>query len=228
VTIVIAHQGASARFRGNTVEAFLEAGRIGSHMVELDVHLTADGALMVHHDALVPGVGMLAETNAGELPDWIPSLGEVMTACEGMDVNIEIKGLPPETDPAVWPRLAQAVADFVADGGFERRVIVSCFLLATIDAVRAAEPGIPTAWLTGAGWDHHRAVDTAARHGHTAVHPEHRDLTREVIDAAHGAGLAVNTWTCDDPERMRLLADWGVDGIVTNLPDVALEVLATG
>ncbi len=228
MTLVIAHQGASARFRGNTAEAFLEAARIGADMVELDVHLTADGALAVHHDALVPGVGMLSELEAKQLPDWIPSLAAAMSACEGMDVNIEIKGFPPETDPDIWPRLAQAVAGFVTDGAFESRVIVSCFLLASIDAVRAAAPEIPTAWLTGAGWDHRRAVDTAARHGHTAVHPEHRDLTADVISAAHDAGLAVNTWTCDDPDRMRLLASWGVDGIVTNVPDLAIEALTAG
>ena len=56
------------------------------------------------------------------------------------------------------------------------------------------------------------------------MHPWVQTLTRDAVRAAHGAGLAVNTWTCDDPARMRELIAWGVDGICTNVPDVALAV----
>ena len=59
-----------------------------------------------------------------------------------------------------------------------------------------------------------------------ALHPWVRLLTREVIESCHTAGIEVNTWTCDDPERMAELLDWGIDGICTNVPDVALSVIA--
>jgi glycerophosphoryl diester phosphodiesterase len=55
-----------------------------------------------------------------------------------------------------------------------------------------------------------------------------RLLTAEVIERCHAAGIAVNTWTCDDPDRMREVIDWGIDGICTNVPDLALSVLGRG
>ena len=59
-----------------------------------------------------------------------------------------------------------------------------------------------------------------------ALHPWVAMLTRETIDECHAAGVQVNTWTCDDPIRMAELIEWGIDGICTNMPDVALDVLA--
>ena len=67
-------------------------------------------------------------------------------------------------------------------------------------------------------------VARTAAAGHVAVHPWVDTLTEAAVRAAHGAGLAVNTWTCDDADRMRELIAWGVDGICTNVPDVALAV----
>ena len=68
-------------------------------------------------------------------------------------------------------------------------------------------------------------VDILVAKGHAALHPWVHTLGRHVIEQCHAAGIAVNTWTCDDPDRMRELASWGIDGICTNVPDVALEVL---
>jgi glycerophosphoryl diester phosphodiesterase len=62
--------------------------------------------------------------------------------------------------------------------------------------------------------------------GHVALHPWVQLLTREVIEACHALGVQVNTWTCDDPDRMRKLIEWGIDGICTNVPDVALAAIA--
>jgi len=59
------------------------------------------------------------------------------------------------------------------------------------------------------------------------VHPEVGQVSRELIDTFHRYGLAVNTWTCDDPANMAALINWGVDGICTNVPDVGLRVLAS-
>ncbi len=64
-----------------------------------------------------------------------------------------------------------------------------------------------------------------ASSGHAAVHPEVTRVTREMIETFHAHGVRVNTWTCDDPVRMRELIAWGINGICTNVPDVALKLL---
>jgi glycerophosphoryl diester phosphodiesterase len=70
------------------------------------------------------------------------------------------------------------------------------------------------------------ALAAVAAKGHSALHPWVGALSRDDVDECHAHGLAVNTWTCDDPDRMRELVAWGVDGICTNVPDVALTVVA--
>ena len=223
--LVIAHAGASAVRTPNTIEAFLEARRLGSDMVELDVRLTADGAVVVHHDAEVPGVGLIYQSPVSALPEWVPLLEAAMVACEGMDVNVEIKANPQEVDAGTAPALAAAVAALVDEGGYLDRVIVSSFAMTTIDAVRLAQPNLPTAWLIGQGWDAMRACEQAAARGHVALHPWHLLVSAELIDRAHELGLAVNTWTCDEADHMAQMADWGIDGICTNVPDVAVATL---
>jgi len=83
-----------------------------------------------------------------------------------------------------------------------------------------------TAWLTVDVDDADALADSLVASGHAALHPWVGSLTRETVRAMHVHGLAVNVWTCDDPARMRELAEWGIDGICTNVPDVARDVLA--
>jgi glycerophosphoryl diester phosphodiesterase len=139
---------------------------------------------------------------------------------------VEIKNLPhePDWDPA--ETLATEVAAMVAPLG--ERIVVSAFTLTTVDAVRAAAPEVRTGWLTVSGFDQLEAIATTAERGHTDFHPHESALTPEIVDAAHAAGLRVTTWTVDDPARMRELASWGVDGIITNLPALAVATLRTG
>ncbi len=72
------------------------------------------------------------------------------------------------------------------------------------------------------------AAQQMADKGHAALHPWVRALDRSMVDACHAVGVQVNTWTCDDPVRMAELIEWGIDGICTNVPDVALRVRAGG
>jgi glycerophosphoryl diester phosphodiesterase len=85
-------------------------------------------------------------------------------------------------------------------------------------------PTIRTAWLVVEVPDD--VIATMVGRGHSALHPWVGTLLRSHIDVCHGAGIAVNTWTCDDPVRMAELIDWGLDGICTNVPDVALDVIS--
>lgn len=223
--LVIAHRGASKVERENTVAAFREAGRMGAEMVELDVRRTADGALAVHHDATLADGRALKDVTFAELPDWVPDLAAALDASAGMDVNIEIKNWPADIDFDPDDAVAARVVDLVRARGCAGRVLVSSFNLGTIDRVRALEADIATGWLTGGAIDPALAVATAVAGGHAALHPHFATVTPEAVAAAHEAGLAVNTWTVDDPDTMVRLASWGVDGIVTNVPDLALATL---
>jgi glycerophosphoryl diester phosphodiesterase len=68
-------------------------------------------------------------------------------------------------------------------------------------------------------------IATMVSRGHAALHPWVGTLHRSHIDVCHGAGIVVNTWTCDEPLRMAELIEWGIDGICTNVPDVAIGVI---
>jgi glycerophosphoryl diester phosphodiesterase len=212
--VIIAHRGASQKARENTVEAFRLARDLGADWVELDVHATADGALAVHHDAALAEGGVIAELAARELPAWLPLLDAALDACEGMGVNVEIKDAP-----------AAAVVTLLAERSGDQPVLVSSFDFETIDSVRALDPAVPTAWLTSRLRDPAAAVARAAGAGHAGLHPFVLTVTEDLVALAHAAGLAVNTWTVDDPDLIAAVAAMGVDGIVTNVPDIALAVL---
>ncbi|MGH9017440.1 MAG: glycerophosphodiester phosphodiesterase, partial [Acidimicrobiales bacterium] len=94
--LLLAHRGGVGPYRENTLEAFRGAIDFGADGVELDVRRSADGRLVVHHDAEVPGVGAVHDLSAGELPDWIPSLEEALDVCAGAVVNVEVKNSPLE------------------------------------------------------------------------------------------------------------------------------------
>lgn len=226
MTAVYAHRGASAAERENTLVAFTTAVAMGADGVELDVRRTLDGALAVHHDARLGDGRLVCEVAAVDLPAHVPSLVEALAACGDLVVNVEIKNWPrdPDHDPTLL--LADRVAPLVAPMG--DRVIVSSFNLADVDRVREIDPTIATGTLATFAPDADvagRFVDRARRRGHTAVHPHHGAVTPHLVGLAHAAGLRVNTWTVDDPDRIRELAVLGVDAIVTNVPDVALAAL---
>ena len=222
MTTVIAHRGASRAEPENTLAAFRRAVEMGADGIELDVRRTADDALIVHHDASLSDGRVIRRTAAAELPDHVPSLADALDACEGAFVNVEIKNDPsdPDFDPTEWVAYRTVVE--LGRRGSGPRWLVSSFRLETVDAVRRMAPDLRTAWLVvGAGGD--ELVVTAGG-GHGAIHPHVDGIDIELIRAAHAAGLAVNTWTCDDPGRMRQLMAWGIDGICTNVPDIAIGV----
>ena len=222
MTRIVAHRGASRAEQENTLAAFSRAGEMGADGVELDVRRTGDDRLVVHHDALLSDGRAIRTVAAADLPGHIPSLDDALDACTGMSVNIEIKNDPTEADfdPTDW--VAHRLAAVLTVRTPHSRWLISSFRLATVDACRRMMPDVPTAWLVGPAPA--EVVATTARHGHAAIHPWDRHLTLDSVRAAHAVGLAVNTWTCDDPARIRELIAWGVDGICTNVPDIALEV----
>ena len=207
--------------------AFRRAGAMGADGVELDVRRTRDGDLVVHHDPHLADGRAIVAVGRADLPDYIPGLNDALDACGAMWVNVEIKNDPDEPDFDATDGIAVVVAEALNGRRSPDRFLVSSFRRETIDAFRRTAPEIATAFLTAAP---NLSVDIALLDdlraaGHRAIHPWYGLVTADFVAASHERGIAVNVWTCDDPDTMRTLAAWGVDGICTNVPDVALEVL---
>jgi len=220
---VIAHRGASAVEAENTVAAFRRAAAMGADMVELDVRRSADGALVIHHDAHLPGGRALVDTPRADLPASIPTLDEALDACAGMAVDIEIKNDAGEPGFEPDRRLTDDVVAVVLARGDQDRVIVSSFDALSLERVHELGANVATGLLVTAVPP--GVVQRVVEDGHQALHPWWANVTEELIAACHAAGVTVNVWTCDAPDAMARLAELGVDGICTNLPDVAVSVL---
>ncbi|MCB0978527.1 MAG: glycerophosphodiester phosphodiesterase [Acidimicrobiales bacterium] len=223
---VIAHRGASAAAPENTVEAFELARELGADWVELDVRRSADTTLAIHHDPVLADGRAIVGMTGGELPESVPDLAAALDACAGMKVNIEIKNWPedPDFDPSL--ALALGVVEEIQRRGAQDDVLVSCFHLSTLDRVREADPTIATALLHGPRYGTWADLASlVAERGHCALHPWDHIVDRWYMRAARDAGLEVNVWTVDNEDRMRELVALGVDGICTNVPDVARSVL---
>jgi glycerophosphoryl diester phosphodiesterase len=225
-TAIIAHRGASADYPENTVAAFRAAGPLGANWVELDVRRTADAALAVHHDAFLGDGRAIVEVAGAELPDYVPSLAEALEACLPLGVNVEIKNLPHEIDFDATAALVEQVVEAIH--ACTQPIIVSSFHGPTLDRVRSVDASVATGMLTFDLSEPTRTIDVAIAAGHIALHPFDRTVTHELVELVHHAGLAINVWTVDDPARIEELAEMGVDGIVTNVPDVAAAVLGRG
>jgi glycerophosphoryl diester phosphodiesterase len=221
VTSVFAHRGATRGCIENTVAAFVEAGRLGADGVELDVRRTADGALVVHHDAEVPGVGPVSGARVRELPTYVPLLADALDACEGMVVNVEIKSDGDE----VLPR---ATAAAVAELGWADRVVVSSFDAACIETVRNADPRLPVGWLLEWTADAPACLRQAVQRGYQAIHPFVTQVDAPLVAEAHAAGLAVRVWTVNSPGDLRAMVGLGVEAVVTDRLEEALAIAHAG
>ncbi len=226
-TYVLAHRGASRAEQENTTLAFRRAADMEADGVELDARLTRDGVLVVHHDPVLSDGRVICELAHSDMPSYVPTLDEALDACIGMWVNVEIKNDPNEADFDPTDEVAVVVGHALLRRHEDARFLVSSFRRETIDKMRVVAPTLRTAWLTPAVQpdDVEEVLANLVAKGHVALHPWVGLLTRELIQACHAAGLQVNTWTCDDPERMAELIEWNVDGICTNVPDVAVQVL---
>lgn len=230
--LVLAHRGARTVAPENTIEAFTVAVVLGADGVELDVRRTVDGRLVVHHDAEAEGLGVLAERSLHEIRSarpTIPTLEEVLDACAGVLVNVEIKNLPTDADYDEDEGAAELVVALLAERGDRDDVLVSSFNLATIDRVRALDASIATGFLTML--DPLAGIELCGSRGHGAVHPFlgllGEDAIGAVVERARDAGVRINVWTVNGEADMARFATAGVDAIITDVPDVARLVLAT-
>jgi glycerophosphoryl diester phosphodiesterase len=240
--LVIAHRGASFVAPENTLLAFEQASRLGADAIELDAKRSRDGEVVCFHDRTLrrtagadgtPGSRTLAELRSYDVGRWmgeavsgqrIPTLSEVLESVgRRLLVNIEL------TDYwADQPRLAEAVVKIVHRHSLEQRVLLSSFQSSALVAAEAWAPEMPRARLVGPTWLAWRDRFSLRRAGVQAEHPHESLALPERIAAIRRAGKRVHVYTVDDPQAMKRLWSWGVDGLITDLPDVAHQMREIG
>jgi glycerophosphoryl diester phosphodiesterase len=246
MTLVVAHRGAAAVAPENTMEAYRLAVEMGADVIELDVHLTADGELALVHDETLerttnltgPIASMTLEelraADAGfrfEAPDGsfpfrgkgltVPTFGEVlewMPAGTGLVVEVKAAAATSAAIEALRSSRVRA-AGAVSLISFEEGII---------DQARELDPGIQTGYLLVPSQPIEAALIYAVEHGHAAVHPYEADLGLDpgrILALATAYGRLMGCYVVNDPARMQQLAAYGLWGFVTDAPDVGRQAL---
>ena len=238
----IAHRGASRIAPENTLAAFQKALEVGADGIEFDVRLSSDGVPVVIHDATVDrttdGTGRVADLPLSELSQLdastsfdaafagarIPTLAQVFEMLgELLLLNIELK-----EEGFFGSSLEEAVVTLIQKHALERQVLVSSFNALALRRIQRISPHLRTALLCA-----HpaspvlRIASLALGRPSGALHPQSAGVDAKLVSWAHARGLRLHPWTVDDPADMRRLIHCGVDGIITNVPDVLRDVLDT-
>ena len=225
MTLVIAHRGASGHRPENTLSAYALAVEQRADMIEIDLHRTRDGAVVITHDESLEGLGghgEIADATLDEVRaldagagERVPLLDEVLDAFgEALPFNLELKA----STRGPYAGLEGLALQAATERGILPGTLFSSFFDPVLVRLRElsedarigvlVSPRAPERWLERA-----QAVGACAVNFHTIL------ATPETIERAHEAGLAVNVYTVDDePTLARLVAD-GVEGIFTNYPD---------
>ena len=248
VAIVYAHRGGAKLRPENTLLAFDHGLSLGADGLEFDVHLSRDGVVVIHHDATLDRTtnrrGPIASLTADELSrldagyhfahpahpfrglaGGVPRLDEVLRLYPTTQMIIELKLNEPE--------LARRTIDAVRAAGALDRVALGSFGTRVLRAARAYEPAIRTGssreetrlalyrlWVRWpVGRTPYQEYQVPELSGRTRV------VSPRFVRDAHNAGLRVKVWTVDDTDDMRRLLSWGVDAIISDRPDIAVEVL---
>jgi glycerophosphoryl diester phosphodiesterase len=241
--IRFAHRGSRVLWPENTMVAFQGAVDLGYRYIETDVHVSRDGRVVIFHDdmleRLTNGVGQFVDHDWKDLKGLdaahgfkpedgfplrgrgigMPSLEEAVATFPDVCFNIDLK----------QPGIATAVAAEVRRLGIEGRVMIGSFHDRRIRAFRRAAPGVATSAGPGEVARMLARKPTAGIGADAYQVPERgsgvRVVTRRFIDRAHAADKQVHVWTVNEATDMRRLLDLGVDGIVTDRPDVLNAVL---
>jgi glycerophosphoryl diester phosphodiesterase len=242
------HRGAAGVAPENTLPSFEAAIAAGVDRLELDVHATADGQIVIFHDATLErttdGKGPLRARSWGEVkaldaghqfraPDGsypfrgrgvrVPLLAELLAAFPEAPLNIEVK----QAEPAIEAEVLAVLDRF----GARERTLLAAEDASIMERLRAAAPDMKT------GLSAAEVVEFLGNHADPSyrprgfalqVPPTYGDfaiVTPETIAAAHARGLEVHVWTINDEAEMERLLDLGVDGLITDLPARAAAVL---
>lgn len=250
--IVLAHRGFRGAYPENTMLSFQKAAELGVDGLEMDIHATRDGVLVVSHDETVDrmtnGSGLIKEMTLAELRQldagyrWsadggqtfpfrgqgitIPTLEEVLTAFPQFWINVDVK----QSQPGIVTPFVAMIRRF----GMAERMMVGSFDAATVRQFRcqcpeaatvASEPEVRRLFILGK-----LGLSRFYRSGAKAMQlPEWngrvRIITPRFVRDAHGVGTAVHVWTVNETAAMQRLIEWGVDGLITDYPDRLLRLL---
>ena len=250
--LVIAHQGGDGLWPGETMFAYQNAAKLGVDVLEMDIHITKDGVLVLMHDEAVDrttdGSGEIESMTLDELKkldagyDWstddgttfpfrgkgltIATLEEVFTAFPDKHMTIEIK----KTNAS----MAQPFCELIRKHKMEDKVLVASFYDDKLKEFRQTCPEVATSsaknettvfvlltkpFLGSFYSPKFFSLQVPEESGGITV------MTPSFVKAAHERNLAVEPWTINDAETMKKFIAWGVDGIITDRPDILLEVL---
>lgn len=213
---VIAHRGASGYEYENSRAAFRRAVMLDADGVELDVHATRDGALVVHHDADLPGLGPIGQLSLEEartVPlrngEMLPLLGEILDLVGERDVWIEVKTLPEAHDPQLFAAMDRGPAP--------GRYAVHSFDHRVVRRLGEARPALRRGILLSAYLDDPVAAMQAV--GATTLWQEWQQVDQDLVNRVHAAGAALIAWTVNEIGDLERLSRLGVDGLCGNYPD---------
>jgi glycerophosphoryl diester phosphodiesterase len=230
--LVIAHRGAAGEAPENTLAAFALAIEQGADYVELDVQETADGEVVVIHDSDLMKVGdsslRISEGTAEQLravdigrwfaPEFtgqrVPTLAEVLTLCRGRArVIIELKYYGHND------RLEERVVEIVERLGMQDQIVTMSLKYDMVQKMKSLRPGWPAGLLTA------RAVGDLTTTSADFLAVNHAIASAAFVNHAHAAGKEVYVWTINDAINMSRMITLGVDGLITDFPAQAREVI---
>lgn len=254
-TVPIAHRGGALRYPENTLFAFEQAAALGAQMIETDVHLTADGQVVIWHDDRLERCsdarGLVADKTAAELaeidaayrftPDkkqtfpyrgqghGAPLLVDVLKALPDMRFNIDLKPNRPDLVPAFVDALRACDAIDRVCMGSEHDAIAAALHAALPDACHFFPRAALTSWLMKTLSGQTPPADDRWTVLDMPMRHNGMVLTNALLVAkAKADDRWINVWTIDDEADMRALIDLGIGGIMTDVPDVLARVLAEG
>ncbi|MFQ6028939.1 MAG: glycerophosphodiester phosphodiesterase [Dehalococcoidia bacterium] len=236
----MAHRGASGLAPENTLAAFRRALEVGADTLELDVHLSQDGHVVVIHDSTLDrttsGTGAVSrltleqikELDAGSwfAPEFagekVPTLQEVLDLAEADTLfEVELKTF------SIWPKgIVKEVVDVITRKGMEDRVVIQSFNPLALFHVKRANSAIATGLL----YSGDLPLPLRNRWLTPLAHPDSLNVGMDLATADHVAemrakGYPVVVWTVDQPDDMQRMIDLGVNGIMTNRPELLAEIL---
>lgn len=236
-SLVWAHRGASGYAPENTIIAFQKAIEMGADGIELDVQLTKDDQIVVIHDEWIDrtsdGKGWVKDYTLEELrkynynktfPEYehadIPTLREVYELIKptGMTINVELK-----TGIVFYEELERKVIELTKEMGMEEQVLYSSFNHYSCVKLHEIDPDSYVGFLYADGPI--GVAEYAAGHKANALHPAIYNIQYpNYMQDAKANGLDVNVWTVNEKEHLMLACQMGVNAVITNYPDRALEI----
>ncbi|QYC43849.1 Glycerophosphoryl diester phosphodiesterase [Nonomuraea coxensis DSM 45129] len=242
----VAHRGASAYAPENTVAAFQLAARLGADLFELDVQETKDHELVLMHDTTLsrttdvedvyPGLSpwrvgdlTLAQIRRLDAGSWagpryagepVPTLGDALDAMAGTGMGLLLEVKAPELYPGIERRIADELRRHPAWQA-PGLLVVQSFDWRSMRTLHGHLPHVPIGLLGTPPAAELPRLATFA----DLVNPSYTTLTAAYVERVHALGMRTLAWTVDSPSAMRRMLDHGVDGIITNRPDVLRELL---